>query len=160
MRRIYIDTCLIVGYFHPNEPNNQHKIAINFFNKISNRKDIELCLSHFSITEFTQVYVTKPNISDELSHKIANALLLTNKIDKKHSFTLLKTEGNRINYGFGDFFLDIQTVLLNTTPRPGIADAVHATIMDNNDITEIVTFNTSDFINIDKIIPSIPSIIK
>ena len=118
--------------------------------------DIELCCSPFIITEFTQVYVTKSNVTDEQVYKIAKDLLLTNKIDGKYSFTLLKTEGKKRNYGFNDFFLGIETFLLSTTPRPGIADAIHATIMENNKITEIVTFNRQDFMNMEDINPLEP----
>jgi len=156
MRKLYIDTCLIIAYFYINEPNYQHQQAIDFFDRIDPLNDIELCLSQFTITEFTQAYVTKPNITDEQAHKIANALLLTKKIDKKYLFTLLNTEGKNKKYNFEDLFLDIQTFLLNTTPRPGIADAIHAAIMENNKIFEIVTFNKNDFINMVDITPFEP----
>lgn len=156
MRRLYVDTCLIIAYFHINEPNNQHQRAINFFDGIDPLDDIELCLSRFSITEFTQAYVTIHNITDEQAYKISNVLLLTQKIDKKYSFTLLKTEGKNKKYKFEDLFLDIQTFLLSTTPRPGIADVIHAAIMENNEISEIVTFNKSDFINMVNITPFEP----
>lgn len=156
MRKLYIDTCLIIAYFYINEPNNQHQQAIDFFDRINPLNDIGLCLSHFTITEFTQAYVKKPNITDEQAHKIANALLLTRKIDKKYLFTLFKTEGKNKKYNFEDLFLDIQTFLLSTTPRPGIADVIHAAIMENNEIFEIVTFNKSDFINMVNITPFEP----
>ena len=155
MVRVYLDTCLIVGYFHPNEPQRQHQRARDFFNRVNDIENIEFCCSHFTITEFTWAYITKPNISDSQAHQIANSLLLTNKIDRRYPFTLLRTY-EREEYTFEDFFLDVQTILLNTTPRPGIADAVHATIMKNNGITEIVTFNVDDFRHIEKITASIP----
>ena len=156
MRKLYVDTCLIIAYFHANEPNEQHQRSINFFERLDLLDNIELFISKFTVTEFTQAYVTKQDITDEQAHKIANALLLTRKIDKKYSLILLKTEGKHKKYNFGDFFLDIQTVLLSTTPRPGIADAMHATIMENNDISEIVTFNKGDFANMVDIIPFEP----
>lgn len=159
MRKLYIDTCLIIAYFHQGDPKNQHKRAIDFFNCANDTNTIQLYCSSFTITEFTQAYVTLPHINDEQAHKIANSLLLTRKIDKKHSFDLLETQGGEKNYKFEDFFLDIQTVVLNTTPRPGIADAIHATIMNNNEIDEIVTFNIKDFINIDDINPLEPETI-
>ena len=156
MGRIYLDTGLIIAYFHANEPNNQHQRAIDFFNRVDNIAEIELCCSPFTITEFTYAYVTKPNITDEEVYRIAKDLLLTNKIDKRYAFALLKTEGTQKKYKFGDFFLGIETVLLSTTPRPGIADAIHATIMENNEITEIVTFNKTDFENMVNITPFEP----
>jgi len=156
MRRLYVDTCLIIAYFHANEPNNQHQRSIDFFDRIDSIENIEICLSPFTITEFTQAYVTKRGVTDEQAHKTTNALLLTGKIDKKYTFSLLKTEGGHKKYNFGDFFLDIQTVLLSTTPRPGIADAVHGTIMENNEIFEIVTFNKNDFTNMINITPFYP----
>ncbi len=156
MRKIYVDTCLIIAYHHANDPNNQHKRAIDFFDRMKNMDKIELCCSPFTLTEFTQAYVTINKITDEQAYKIANSLLISNKIDRKYTFSLLETQGKEKNYKFEDFFLDIQTVLLNTTPRPGIADAIHATIMKNNIITEVVTFNTHDFKKIEKIKPLIP----
>ena len=100
--------------------------------------------------------MTIPNISDSKVYEIGKALLLTNKIDRKYAFRFLEVEGKKKKYTFRDFFLDVETVLLNTTPRPGIADAIHATIMKNNGIAEIVTFNSADFVNIDDISPSAP----
>jgi len=119
-------------------------------------RNVELYCSHFTITEFTWAYVTKPEISDLQAHKIAHSLLLTNKIDRKYPFNLLNIEGKEKKYSFEDFFLDVETILLNTTPRPNLADAIHATIMKNNGIHEIVTFDISDFEHIEDIIPCRP----
>ena len=156
LRKLYIDTCLIIGYYNANDPDNQHQRAINFFDRVKNMTNIKLYCSPFTITEFVQGYVGIHNQADEQAYKIANSLLLSNKINKKYPFDILRTKGIDENYEFEDFFIDIQTILLNTTPRPGIADSIHATIMKNNNINEIVTFNIRDFQNIDGITSLLP----
>lgn len=151
VKRLYLDTNLLIAYYYSGDINNQHDEALNFFEtwRKSHHKHFELCCSHFTITEFTQAYITKKD--EATTFKIAQELLLTNKVGKKYPFTLVLVEGKEKNYTFTDFFLDIQTILLNTTPRPGIADAIHATIMKNNKIRYIVTFNEKDFKNIEGI---------
>lgn len=114
MKKLYIDTNLIVAYYYPKDTEKQHEISKNFFEKTFKDENIKLFCSNFTIAEFTYAYVTKKGITDVEAHRIANALLITNKIGKKYPFILINAEGNKENYSFNDFFLDIQTILLDT----------------------------------------------
>ena len=152
MIKLYLDTNLLIAYYYSQDSEGKHGRSKDFFSEIIKKTKIKLYCSHFTITEFTQAYITKQDVSEAEVHRVANSLLLTNKIDKKYSFTMVDVKGKQKGYTFEDFFLDIQTVLLSTTPRPGIADAMHAIIMENNKIKNIVTFDKGDFENIEKVV--------
>jgi len=154
--KFYLDTNLIIAYYNPNDGNNQHEHSHTFFQRLheyntNHEIEIEICCSDFAITEFIVAYIRIPGIDDVETFRIVNELLRTKKVGNQYKFTMLDIEGFRDDYNFPDFFIDVQTVLLNTTPRPGIADAIHATIMKNNRINHIITFNQDDFQNIEDI---------
>ena len=156
IRLLYLDTNVLIAYYYDNDTDDQHEVAVEFFKTVeknNNESDAKITLfcSHFTITEFVQSYATKPDVDDVETFKIAQELLMANKIGKEYSFVFIETQGNKKDYSFRDFFLDVQTVLLNTKPRPGIADAIHATIMKNNHLRNIVTFDEGDFKHIEGI---------
>ena len=81
MRKLYVDTCLIIAYFHANEPNNQHQRSINFFERLDLLDNIELFISEFTVTEFTVAeFGDKSNIISGFSTSYEFYLLDHNEI--------------------------------------------------------------------------------
>jgi predicted nucleic acid-binding protein len=150
-RRLYLDTCLLIAVYREADPH--HKNAINFFEKIKDVKNTYLVCSPFTITEFTQTCVKNNYFSEGETYEISNRLLMTHKIDKKYPFKILSAKGK---YTFEDFFLDLQSIILETSPRPHLADTIHVAFMRNNKIRRIVTYNKEDFEKIAEIKPYEP----
>lgn len=153
-RKLYLDTCLLVAVYRKSDP--RHKNATEFCEKIAKLGNINLVCSHFTITEFTQVCVKNNYFSEGDTYKIANSLLLTSKINRVYPFQIANAGGKDKKYNFEDFFNDIQSIILETTPRPHLADTIHSVIMRNNKIKKIVTYDKKDFEKIAGIKPYEP----
>lgn len=151
-RRLYLDTCLLIAVYRKRDPH--HENAINFFEKIRDVKNTYLVCSPFTITEFVQTCVKNNYFSERKTYEISNRLLMTLKIDRKYPFKIASAKGK---YTFEDFFLDIQSIILETAPqRPHLADAIHVAFMRNNKIKKIVTYDKGDFERIAGIKPREP----
>ena len=142
-RKLYVDTGILVAIYY--EGDKYNKNALNFFQKIMKLKNTDIVCSNFCITEFAQVCVKKDIFSESETYKISNALLTTLKIDRLYPFKMIDAKGKNVNYKFEEFFLDIQSIILETKPRPHLADVIHSVIMRNNKIKTIVTYNVNDF---------------
>ena len=104
--------------------------------------------SPFTITEFAQVCISRGYLPEQEILEITNRLLRTSKIGRKYPFKMISAKEKEKSYAFEDFFVDIQTVILERTPRPHLADAIHSVIMRNNKIKKVVTYNKQDFAGI------------
>lgn len=141
--RLYVDTCILVAYYH-NKPPDDHRLVVNCL-KVArdNPRKITLEVSDFVFTEFVKVLQGKEGISESDVFRRLSEMLRLKKIGKKFPFRLIEAEGKERDYSFNDFFVGLQKILLEA--RPGIADAIHAQIMLNNNRKRILTFDTDDF---------------
>lgn len=145
----------MIGFYRKDD--GHHDNAVSFFERAKNLKNTDLVCSEFTITEFAQVCVKNGYFTELKTFEITNQLLMTYKIGRKYPFTMVSAAGKNKNYTFGDFFVDVQTVILSTRPeRPHLADAIHSVIMRKNKIKNIVTYNKQDFKGIQRINPYKP----
>jgi predicted nucleic acid-binding protein len=165
-RRLYLDTCVLVGFYDNQDHYNQE--IIKFFKRISEdvkSKKIKLYCSIFSIVEFTKIMIDSPHISHIPRATMLNyrdEMLNFEKIGE-YPITIINLEKwyGEAKEAFKEFFLrDLQNVWLDVKdPQknpPHLADAIHATIMKKRKITEIVTFDTNHFDNIKDVKPILP----
>jgi len=148
--RVYLDSCIFVAYFDPNDTDKQHEKVIKFLSEIINYdSEVGFFTSDFTFTEATKVLIKEKKYSADKVHEYVSRLSRTNKIGGI-SFNIIEPAGS-----FADFFVGIQTELLEY--KPGLGDAVHITIMRDNHIGIIITFNKKDFENVKVIHPMLPN---
>lgn len=141
--RLYVDSCILVAYYYK-DPLDDHKLVIDCLKIIrDNPRRITLETSDFTFTEFVKVLQNKEGISESDVYRYLSDMVRLKKIGKKYPFRLINAEGVQKDYSFDDFFVGLQDILLDA--RPGIADAIHAQIMFNNNRKRILTFDTDDF---------------
>lgn len=154
--KIYVDSCILVAYYHELDGNNQHVQVKDCLKTIQkNKKFISLVTSDFTFTEFVKVLQTKDGFDEGKIFKILSYITRQRKIGNKHTFKIIEAEGNEEDYTFNDFFVGLQEILLFA--RPGLADTIHAQIMMNNNIKHILTFDVNDFSKISDINPIHPT---
>ncbi|MEE9490623.1 MAG: PIN domain-containing protein [Thermoplasmata archaeon] len=141
--RLYVDTCILVAYYYK-DPLDDHKMVVDCLKIIrDNPRRTTLDISDFTFTEFVKVLQNKEGISESDVFRCLSEMVRLKKIGKEYPFRLIDAEGRQRNYSFNDFFVGLQDILLDA--RPGIADAIHAQIMLNNNRKRILTFDTDDF---------------
>jgi predicted nucleic acid-binding protein len=155
-RKLYLDSCILVSFYY--EKDKGHQKAIDFFEQSLKFKNTRLLCSNFTITEFALVCIKNNYLTENKVYEITNEILLTSKIGRKYSINFVNPKSN--GYTFEDFFLDIQKVILETRPRPHLADVIHSIIMSQNKICKIVTDNTEHFKHILGIKPIKPEDVK
>lgn len=148
--RAYIDTCIFVSYFDPNDTDEQHEKVINFISEmVKYNGKVKFFTSDFTLTELTKVLILEKNFPPDRVHDYVSRLARTKKIGGL-SFDIVNPYGR-----FSDFFVGIQTELLEH--KPGLGDAVHITIMKDNRIYIVITSNKKDFEKVKMITPLYPS---
>lgn len=141
--KLYVDSCILVAYYYK-DPLVDHKRVSDCLRIIRNNpRKIALEISDFAFTEFVKVLQNKEGISESEFYRYLSEMLRLKKIGKKCRFKLIDAEGVKEDHTFNDFFVGLQAILLEA--RPGIADAIHAQIMLNNNRKRILTFDTDDF---------------
>ena len=140
---LYIDSCILVAYHNELDKDNKHQLTIDCLENIKNDRKISLVTSDFTFTEFVNVLQRKENITEAEIFKNLSNMMRQKKIGSKYSFQMIDVEGNEENFEFGDFFVGLQKILLET--KAHLADAIHAQIMMNNKIKHILTFDTNGF---------------
>jgi predicted nucleic acid-binding protein len=141
MRRIYLDTNILVAYYSGDKAEEpKKKMVENALGVFGRLKDIRLCTSIWAVTEMVNVLVSskKMNRGDvaELESKLVNEKRLQSL---KIYFVEVSPQKD---YDFVEFFYHIKQGILKY--HSGIGDIIHSVIMKNNDINNILTFDEKD----------------
>jgi|MTBAKMStandDraft_1061839.scaffolds.fasta_scaffold08045_2 predicted nucleic acid-binding protein len=147
--KVYLDSCIFLAYYYEKGSSNYSQVEKCLKLHEKNQKIFSFVTSDFTFTEFVKVATSPKNIPHGTIFEDLSTITRTTKIGGLYPFDIIEVEGKRKGYHFNDFFVDLQSVLMNV--RPGLADTMHYQIMTNNNVTRILTFNTRDFEKIDGI---------
>ena|SRR5579883_3023139 len=136
MRRIYLDTNILVAYYASDEADKKGLVerALAAFESIA---DVELCTSTWTVTEMISVLIKTKKMERGSVAEIAEAFQRRKRLRSlKVCFVEVSPQKN---YDFDDFFCDVGDGVLSY--RSHLADVIHSVIAKNNEITHILTFD-------------------
>lgn len=158
MKRIYLDSNILIAYFSSDKPEEPKKLLVeNALNVFGQLKNVRLCTSMWAITETVNILVSRkqhpPAYVAELETRLVNEKrLATLKID-------ILGVSPRKDYDFEEFFYHVRQGIL--AYHSGVGDVIHSVIMKNNQVSEILTFDEKeDFKQIPGLIVMHPRDIK
>jgi predicted nucleic acid-binding protein len=145
MKRIYLDTNILVVYYSNAESNKeQKKFVLDALSVFSQLNDVELWTSMWAVTEMVKVLVLNikmdSNVVSEFEKDLLNESRLANIKIHFADVSPLK------NYDFKEFFYHIRRGILSN--GSGVGDNIHSIVMKNNGIEHLLTFDIKDFENI------------
>ncbi|MBU2615618.1 MAG: PIN domain-containing protein [Nanoarchaeota archaeon] len=156
--KIYLDSCILISYFSKHKEERKNKKIINKTIKLMEKiEDLEIFISSWGIAEMMNVMLSRQKQKNAFVLKCESMLLGKKRIGNL-KLKVLEIGGNNKNYDFGEFFYDIREIILKY--HPGVGDTIHSVIMKNNDINHILTFNESDFEDIEGITVLNPNGVK
>lgn len=157
--KIYLDSCTLIAYFSPHEEEKEKKKEINAALLILEQlKDVELCVSHWAISEFINILLSKHKLTNEEVLKLESSLLNKKRIGNI-KLTLIEISGDDKKYDLQEFIYDIRENILKY--HSGVGDVIHSVIMKNNRINYILTFDEKeDFKKIEGLVVLHPKNIK
>lgn len=138
MTRIYLDTNILVAYYATDQAEKEKKElverALDVFDQLA---DVELCTSQWAVTEMVKVLGRTKGMDGRDVAGIASALLRGKRL-RSLKITLIEVSPRK-NYNFDDFFVEVGELAL--TYRLDLADAIHALIVRNHKIEQILSFD-------------------
>jgi predicted nucleic acid-binding protein len=152
--KLYLDNCILFPFYY--EKDKRNKNISKFIKEISKLKNIILCISDFNYVELVKSSADERAISFERVNEIISNIERLSKIGKKYPVEIVRVEGKEKSYDFPDLFVHIQQIIINSKPRIPIADAIHSSIMINNKIKYIITFDKKHFEKVEGIKPLTP----
>ena len=137
MPKLYLDSCIFIGFCVSDDPN--HTLIESKLKELSPQYDF--VTSDFAFTEFVSVLIAK-GYTDDDTYKLCQKMVRTKRLGE-YPFDIVEIYGKDKDYGFSDFFVQIQEITLNS--RPGLGDAIHIACITNNHIRFVLTTNPKDF---------------
>jgi len=138
MRRVYLDSNVLVA-LHATDKAEESKRAIaeNALHVFAQVQDLQLCTSMWAITEMVNVLVSAKKLDPGHVAQIENQLVSERRLRglKIH----IAQVSPRSDYDFSEFFFHVRQGILKY--HSGVGDVIHSVIMENNGISEILTFD-------------------
>jgi predicted nucleic acid-binding protein len=131
------------------DSDEKHERVVKFIKNCPNDSEVEFVTSDFTFTEVAKVLIRNKNKSATRVYKIISDLSRTQQI-AEIKFKMIKPHGD-----YPSFFIGIQEELLENK-KLSIADAIHVTIMRDNKIRVILTFDKKDYMKVRKINALLP----
>jgi len=142
--KIYLDSCVLISYYSKhNEEKERKKIVKKALEIFSHITDVEFYISSWGISEMKNILLSRQrkSHSEKFAQDCEIDLRSKNRLgDLK--IKIIKVNGNKKNYDSEDFFFEVGKV--NSKYHPGLGDAIHCVIMENNEIKHIITFDDKD----------------
>lgn len=141
MKKIYLDTNIFVSYFSGAASNrDQKKEVVAAFEVLAQLKDVELWTSMWAITEMVKVLMLTIKMDPIKVSEIENDLINERRM---MGIKIYFAEVSPLKeYDFKEFFYHVRKGILNY--NSGWGDVMHSTIMKNNSIENILTFDGKD----------------
>jgi len=158
MRRIYLDSNILVALYSTDKAEELKKgIVENALKVFSQLRDVQLCTSIWAITEMVNVLVSTKKMDRGYVAQIESQLVSERRLNKvKVHVVQVSPEPD---YDFSEFFYHVRQGILRF--HSGVGDIIHSVIMENNGISEILTFDEkNDFKQIPGLIVLHPRDIK
>ena len=154
MKKIYLDTNILVSSFSSAASDQQQqKAVVEIFKIFSELKDVEIWTSMWAVTEMVKALTINVKMEPQKVSEIETNLLNESRL---HGVKIFFADVSQARgYDFREFFYHIRRGILEY--NTGLGDVMHATIMKNNDIEHILTFDAKDFEKIPGLIVINPS---
>jgi predicted nucleic acid-binding protein len=141
MRRIYLDSNILIAHFSTDKAEeSKKKLVETAFSVFRQLKDVQLCTSHWAVTEMVNILVSTKKMDRAEVGDIESQLVSERRLQNlKIQFVEVSPDKD---YDFPEFFFHVKQSILKY--HSGVGDVIHSVIMKNNGITEILTFDEKD----------------
>jgi len=138
MRRIYLDSNILISYFATDKAGEtKTKLVTDALVVFSQLKDLRLCTSIWAITEMVNILISQKKMPIANVGEIENQLMSERRL-KSLKIQLVEVSPDK-DYDFSEFFYHVRQSILKY--HSGVGDTIHSVIMKNNGITDILTFD-------------------
>lgn len=138
MKRIYLDTNILVAYYSGDKAEETKKMMVeNTLDVFARLKDIRLCTSTWAVTEMVNVLVSSKKMDRGHVAELENELVNEKRLRGLKIYFVEVSP--RKDYDFIEFFFQIRQGIIRY--HSGIGDIIHSVIMKNNNIVNILTFD-------------------
>jgi predicted nucleic acid-binding protein len=141
MNRVYLDSNILIAHYSEDKAEeNKRKMVENAVSVLGDLKDIQLCTSMWAVTEMVNILVSRKKMERGTVAEIESQLVSERRLGKV-KLRLLEVSPQK-DYDFAEFFYHVKQGILEY--HSGVGDIIHAVIMKNNGIREILTFDEKD----------------
>ena len=141
MKKIYLDSCILVAHFTKRNDEVKRKKQVNKCLEVfADSDDVQFCTSHWSIAEMVKILLRRKKMRRYKVSEI-QVELLNNRRIKDTKIEILDVSSNQ-DYDFTEFFDAIRKGISKYTS--GVPDIMHSIIMKNNGVKHILTFDEKD----------------
>ncbi len=138
MRRIYLDSNILIAYFAVDKAEEaKKKLVENALDVFAQLKDAQLCTSMWAVTEMANVLISGKQMDRTLVAEIENQLVNERRLSGLRMNVI--DVSPRKDYDFAEFFYHVRQGILSY--HSGVGDVIHSVVMKNNDIENILTFD-------------------
>jgi predicted nucleic acid-binding protein len=141
MKRIYLDSNVLIAYFAVDKAEEEKKQWVETaLKEFARLKDVQLCTSVWAVTEMVNILVSRKKMDRaEVAEKESQ---LVNERRLKGLRIYFVDVSPEKDYDFDEFFYHVRQGILNF--HSGVGDVIHSVIMKNNGIENILTFDEKD----------------
>lgn len=141
MRRIYLDSNILIAYYSVDKAeDSKKKLVRDALNTFSKLIDIQLCTSMWAVTETFNILVSRMKMDRGVVAEIESQLVNVKRLEnQKIGFVNMSPTKD---YDYDEFFYDVRQGILKY--HSGVGDIIHSIIMKNNGIENILTFDEKD----------------
>jgi len=138
MKRIYVDSNVLIAHYATDKPEEANKKLVeNALSVFAQLKDVQLWTSMWTVTEMVNILVSQKRMNRGEVAEIENQLVNERRLrDLKIYFCEVSP---RKDYDFAEFFYHVRQGILKY--HSGVGDIIHSVIMKENDIAHILTFD-------------------
>jgi predicted nucleic acid-binding protein len=141
MRRIYLDSNILIAHYSEDKSEESKKVLVeNALNVFADLRDIQLWTSMWAITEMVNILVSNKKMDRGAVAQLESQLVSERRL--KGMKISIAEISPRKDYDFQEFFYHVRQGILNY--HSGVGDIIHSVIMENYGITEILTFDEKD----------------
>ena len=139
--KIYLDACILVSYFsNAKEEQKKKKIINTCLKYVETLENVDLVTSYWAVSEMINILISRHKMKTPMVNRIEESFSHTERLGKI-KVRIIETSPLR-DYSVKEFFYQVRTMILNY--HPGVGDAMHSVILENNNIDKILTFDMKD----------------
>jgi predicted nucleic acid-binding protein len=141
MKRIYLDSNVLIAHYSVDRAEEEKKKLVErALDAFAELRDARVYTSMWAVTEMVNVLVSAKKMNRGEVAQIESEFVSERRLKNlKIHFVEVSP---RKDYDFGEFFYHIRQGILKY--HSGVGDIIHSVIMNNNDITHILTFDEKD----------------
>jgi predicted nucleic acid-binding protein len=141
MKRIYLDSNVLIAYFAVDKAEEEKKQWVETaLKEFARLKDVQLCTSVWAVTEMVNILVSRKKMDRAEVAEIESQLVNERRLKGLRIYFVDVSPEK--DYDFDEFFYHVRQGILNFHSAAG--DVIHSVIMKNNGIENILTFDEKD----------------